>query len=358
MVLSPALLVRLRLGDRRRRPGGWAGPPPLLLLATVLGLLVAPMVGEDPPSAQPQATTVSHVVSSPPLTIEDPPVARRIGGVPASQGAQLVASARPLRLKPVHVGVASMNVFRKLSAAQAHRDIRSLTRRSGVDVVGWQEAERWGPALQSLRGWATRTFPLGKGRSELAVSWRSGKFRLVDARQRLVAYGVGSQDGRYPFGNRLVVVVTLEHRATGRLLTVINTHLPQAIEDLDRLGRWRPTINAFRARNQLERIAPIWRSAPGRWVVGTGDYNFDAGADARLRPVGGPRRVLARTAVSSYQALGTDVAPTFPENGRHIDYVFLDHDAAAQGLMKFTGHRVLRGFNSDHQPLVARLRLS
>ena len=225
-------------------------------------------------------------------------------------------------------------------------------------TFGWQEADRYGAVLRALPGWDTKTFPFGKKSSELAVSWRASEFRLVSAHQRQVAYGVSSRMGRYPFGNRLVAVVTLEHRDTGRKLTVINAHLPQAIEDLDRPGRWTSTINAFRARNQLARIASIWRDAPGRWIVGTGDYNFDAVADARHRLAGAPRRALGDSAVSSYRRLGHDVAPTFPKNGRRIDYVWADRKAYVEGRMRFTGHWVVGGLNSDHNALVAQLLLS
>ncbi len=178
--------------------------------------------------------------------------------------------------------------------------------------------------LRALPGWDTQTFQVGSRTTELAVSWRRDEFSLVSARQHRVADGVGYLEGRYPFANRLVAVVTLEHRATGRLLTVINTHLPQKIEDLDRPGRWTDTINAFRARAQLSRLADTWRHVPGRWIVGTGDFNFDAGSDARWLPMGGPRRALGDVAVSSYQRLGRDVASTFPEHGRQIDYVWAD----------------------------------
>ena len=180
----------------------------------------------------------------------------------------------------------------------------------------------------------------------------------MSAHQRQVALGVSWREGRYPFGNRLVATVTLRHRDTGRLLTVVDAHLPQKIEDLARPGRWTDTINAFRARNQLQRIATIWKQAPGRWVVGTGDFNFDARADARQHPAGGPIRALGPTAVSSYMKLGLDVPPTYPGNGRNIDYVWADRSAYAAGRIRFAGQWVIGGFRSDHNALLARLVLS
>jgi endonuclease/exonuclease/phosphatase family metal-dependent hydrolase len=326
------------------------------MLATLVGFGVAPFVDQAPAPPVPQASVVSSEVRTPRVVepnADRPPASLAHPG----RGGQLAAGVRPVRLKALRVGVASMNMYRQLSPEHARADALELTRRPTVDVVGWQEADRYGTVLHSLPGWDTKTFPFGKASSELAVSWRSSEFRLVTASQRQVALGISYRQGRYPFGNRLVAVVTLEHRESGRLLTVIDAHLPQAIEDLERPGRWRETINAFRARNQLARIASTWTSAPGRWVVGTGDYNFDAQADARYRPVGGPRRALAGTAVSTYQLLGTDVMATHWPTDRRIDYVWVDRAAYRHDKIAVTGQWVLNGFHSDHRPLVARLTL-
>ena len=349
-------VVRRDRREARRRPSRWTGPPPLLILATVLGFLVAPLLDHEESQA-PAAQGAIVSVAATPRSIE--PRIVRHPAQPSSQGGQVSTGVKPLRLAPVDVGVASMNMYRKLSSGHATQDARRLTSRSGVDVVGWQEAESFGGVLHHLPGFATKTFPYSGEDSELAISWRSSKFRLVAADQKRVAYGVSSAEGRYPFGNRLVAQVTLQQRETGRLLTVINVHLPQKIEDFsNRPGHWTDTINAFRARNQLERLATIWGQARGRWVVGTGDFNFDARADATNRPVGGPTRALRTTAVSSYEELGLKVAPTFPENGRNIDYVWADRGDYQSGRIAFDGQWVLGGFHSDHRPLLTRLTLT
>ncbi|GAW48760.1 MULTISPECIES: endonuclease/exonuclease/phosphatase family protein [unclassified Nocardioides] len=352
------MVRRVRLGRRTasERARTWAGPPPLLVLATLVGFGVVPFLDHSTSPPQPRAVVVAGDVRSP-RSVEQH-VALPPAALPPGQGGHLTSGLRPVTLKPVDVGVATMNMYRKLAPADAAADARRLTRHPGVDVVGWQEANRFGAVLHALPGWDTKTFPFGKRNSELAVSWRSSEFTLVSARQRQVARGISSLEGRYPFGNRLVATVTLKHRETGRLLTVIDVHLPQAIEDLDRPGHWRDTINAFRARNQLQRIAAAWHGAPGRWVVGTGDYNFDVRADARHRPAGGPRRALAGTAVSSYQALGTDVQPTHWPTDRRIDYVWVDRAALTEGEIRFRGQWVLGGFHSDHRPLFTKLVLS
>ena len=105
-------------------------------------------------------------------------------------------------------------------------------------------------------------------------------------------------------------------------------------------------------------LAAIWERVPGRWVLGTGDYNLDARADALHRLPGGPRRALGPTAVSSYMKLGTRLAPTFPGNDRHIDYVWADRQAYSEGRIRFARQWVLGGLNSDHNALIARLVLT
>ena len=327
------------------------------MIATLVAFGVVPFLDHGDPAPEPQAVVVSSGVRSPRLVdphVELPPASL----APPGRGGHLTTGIRPVQLKQVRLGVASMNMFRKLSASQARADARRLTGQRSVYVVGWQEADLFGPVLHSLPGWDTKTFARGDTDTELAVSWRRSEFTLVSARQRLAAYGVGYTEGLHPFSNRLVAVVTLKHRDTGRLLTVIDVHLPQAIEDLDAPGHWRDTINAYRARNQLRRIDSAWRAAPGRWVVGTGDYNFDARSDARVQPADGPRRTLADTAVSSYQLLGTDVIATHGPTDRRIDYVWVDRQARADGEIDVRDQWVLSGFHSDHRPLVARLVLS
>lgn len=343
-----------------RRAAGrvrWAGPPPLLVLATLLGFVVAPLVDQGSSAVAQQPAGIAALS---PRYVEPRIVhpARPTTDDSAARAGEAGSTADTLRLAPLEVGVASFNMFRQLTADQARADALSLTSRPGVDVVGWQEAETFGSVLHSLPDWTTKTFRYGDGNAELAVSWRSDEFRLVSARLRRVALGVSSTEGRYPFGNRLVAVVTLARRGTDQLLTVVNTHLPQKAEDPDRPGEWLDTINATRARAQIARLVDMWQHASGRWVVGTGDYNIDAGADARYRLRGGPLAELGKTAVSTYQRLGSDLGPTHPPTGRNIDYVWLDRSALRQGRIALNGQRVPGGFNSDHDPLIAWLTLT
>lgn len=349
------MVRRVRLGRRddvRRRRAAWAGPPPLLVLVTVLGVLVAPAVADDRPVAAPERSAPRSAEATP-RSIE-PHVVRPVE-LPGR--ARAAAEAAPLR-PAVDMGVASMNMLRLLTPAQASADARRLTADPAVDVVGWQEAQHFRSVLTSLPGWRTATFERRGDISELAVSWRGDAFRLVRSKLVYGIPGVRPDQGRYPFAGRRIAIVTLEHRASGRHLTVLNAHLPTMIEDEGVPGRWAATVNAGRARQHLARIARAWSRVESRWVVGTGDLNFDARADARQRPPGGPIRMLGRVAVSSYQALGVRTPPTYPALQRRIDYVWVDRAARRAGRMELLRHWVLPDFHSDHRPIVVRLRLT
>ncbi|WP_300404489.1 hypothetical protein [Nocardioides sp.] len=371
----------------------WAGPPPLLIAVTVLGILVAPAVshadagppaieqavlaGAEPgptstptPSTTPATTPATTPGRSGGASTRDPapdtesdvePEEDSQPGSDATTGAAPGSRPTVPPITPQKIGVASFNQYVQLSGAAGLDDARALTSRDGVDVVGWQEGFVAGPIYQALAedGWATRRYVRARGSRELAVSWRKDRFAFVGSALHKLADGVAEGDGRYPFGTRYALRVTLRDRATGEQLSVINTHLPQRIEDLEVPGTWRTTKNALRAARQLDRLAEIWERAPGRWVVGTGDYNIAALADQRARNSGGVVAAYAGVARSSYSLLGFEgLQPTHPYSGRFIDYVHVAQPALKKGRIEVLGQRTPGGLSSDHRPLVVRLKLS
>ncbi len=352
----------------------WAGPPPLLIAATVLGLIVAPAISHadagDPDLARPATAVLS--ASEPTSTPAAEPVAEstapptaspRIDGVPAPEVKKSTAPAKKQAepIRPRTIGVATFNQYVDLTTAEATADALALTARDAVSVIGWQEGFSNGPVYQRLvqDGWATKRYVATKGARELAVSWRKDEFALVGSALHKLADGVAEGDGLYPFGTRYALRVTLRDRATGERLSVLNTHLPQRVEDLDNPGTWRTTKNAQRAARQLERLTELWEQAPGRWVVGTGDYNIAALADQRARNDGGIVRAYAGIARSSYSVLGfAGLAPTHPTSKRFIDYVHVAAPALRVGRIELLRQRTPRGLTSDHRPLLVRMRLS
>ncbi len=339
------------MGSAVRAP--WTGPPLLLIAVTVLGFVIAPLVSssDNASAGEPQGQVQ--------LSSGDPaqPAAGGLGADTSERGAP--KGAPPLEPIPRQVvGVATFNVFRQLTSSQMLSDARTLAANPAIDIIGWQEGWDSAPVYADLqpRGWTTKRFP--KGAKELAVSWRRSQFEFVGADQRLVARGVSDESGRYPFGDRWAIRVTLRARDSGELISVLNTHLPQAIENLDNPGHWRPTYNSARARVQLSRFARMWDRAPGRWVIGTGDYNVDARAESRERPYGGLSRMFAGRAVSSYSVLGKDIASTHPISGRQIDYVYAARQDVRQERLSFLDQRTIPGLNSDHRALLVKFALT
>ncbi len=338
------------MGSAERAP--WTGPPLLLIAVTVLGFAIAPLVSSSDGASAGEPQGQVQLSSGQPAETGE-----RMAADSAERG---TPEAGPV-LQPIPkqvVGVATFNVFRQLSYSDMLADARTLAANPDIDIIGWQEAWDSAPVFSAIesQGWTTKRFP--NSAKELAVSWRPSEFKLVGADQRLVARGISDETGRYPFGDRYAIRVTLRDRDTGELVSVLNTHLPQAIENLDRPGHWRPTYNSARARTQLTRMARMWDRAPGRWVIGTGDYNVDARAEARERPVGGLSRMFAGRAVSSYAVLGKDIAPTHPISGRQIDYVYAARKDVRQERLKFIDQRTIPGLNSDHRALLVRFALT
>lgn len=279
---------------------------------------------------------------------------------PVAASRPVVAAPLPGRVEAT-IGVVSFNALRHLPPRRARQDWDRLTARDDVDLVGWQESKS--PAFRELfpryvdEGWETWRWPDADGPISLAVTWRTATLELLDVAAEKVHRGGYPRETDNPFPARWVVTARFRHRATGRAVTLLNTHVNQGIETGE---GWQDNLNARFARRHLARLAELWRTAPGEVVVGTGDYNFDHADDARAQPRGGITRRFAGRATSSYEALGLDgLLPT--RRTRWIDYVFLADRHLRRpdgtGRAQFARHRVLRGYHSDHRPLLARIRL-
>ncbi|PWN03839.1 hypothetical protein DJ010_07165 [Nocardioides silvaticus] len=259
------------------------------------------------------------------------------------------------------VGVASFNVYRHLPRRDAMADALRLTRDDRVDVIGWQEtrADYFPDVRRRLegKGWDTWQLWEPDGPFWLAVSWRRADYELVDGAWTEVHGGAGKQRTDLPYPPRGYVVVTLRHRDSGRLLTVVDTHLNQGIETGD---GFTDRVNADDAKEHLRELADVWDEVPGDLVVGTGDFNFDHADDVAARPEGGILDTQDGHATSSYDVLGLGgVEPT--RGDRWIDYVWIADRtlrvrARDEGTGQFVEHRSLDGYASDHRPLVAQIR--
>lgn len=259
------------------------------------------------------------------------------------------------------IGVASFNVYRHLPRRDAMADALRLTGDERVDVIGWQEtrADYFPDVKRRLagRGWGTWQLWEPDGPFWLAVSWRRDQFSLVDGSWTETHGGGGKQRTDLPFPPRGYIVVTLRHRGSGKLLTVVDTHLNQGIETGD---EFTDTVNADYSKRHLQALTQVWDDVPGDLVVGTGDFNFDFLDDFRARPAGGIWDTQHGYATSSYEVLGLDgVEPT--RSSRWIDYVWIADrtlrvSAKDRGSGQFVRHESLGGYESDHRPLLAQIR--
>ena len=293
---------------------------------------------------------------------DDRPV--RVG---APDSAEPAAPRRAPRLRGEvldTIGVVSYNALRRLPYERAEHDWERLTSRPRIDLIGWQESKS--QAFRDLypryreRGWETWHYPDPGGPISLAFSWRRSTFELKDVAIRRMHRGGYPRETDAPFPARWVVQAELRHRASGRTVTLLNTHVNQTIETGQRFER---NLNARRAKVHLRKLSRLWNAVPGDVVVGTGDYNFDYADDSEARPAGGISRRFEGEALSSYDALGLrGVTPT--RTTRWIDYVWLSTDSVRGrggvgdgGTAQFATHRSLNGFRSDHRPMLARIRL-
>lgn len=248
------------------------------------------------------------------------------------------------------ITVASVNINRYMPRAKVLRDRDAALSRGSLDVIGWQEADKYRESFDAYasKGWET-TRP--NGASGCPISWRRSVFEFVSTRTVLLnAAHHGGPAATWTA--RTAHVLTLKHRATGQHVTVINAHMVPHIENHSRPGTPRSNLASRVASRALKRLANIYASSASATTIGTGDLNWDYLADSRVRS---PRYVLGRlgpVAESSYERLGTQ--GLLPTHGtRLIDYVFLQRNSKAQ----FLSHRTLQGYRSDHRPLLAKVSL-
>lgn len=261
------------------------------------------------------------------------------------------------------LGVVSYNIHRVQSLEEFTAEALRMVALPGVGIVGWQEAMDHRASFPALleQGWETAYF---SGAKENPISWDSAVFDFLGAAQHRMHEAYPGRSGVQRPG-RWVALVTLRHRPTGFRVTVLNTHVASRGESWERLGTWRDNATAPRVREHLARQAQMWQNVPGRYVIGMGDLNIDARADAANVLPGGPVDRFRLRALSNWQALGTDgIAKTLdlpagPHRGMPLlyDYVFASARSISARWLRFVSHEALAGWNSDHTPLLVRFEL-
>ena len=184
---------------------------------------------------------------------------------------------------------------------------------AGADLVGWQEIEDLDEvaALRALPGFA-HFLPGGAGNA-VAISWRTEVFERVGRGQSLLVH----RGQPHVTPARHINVVRLRHRATGTVISRINTQIVHHIEVAGHPRVYRGA-EAQRYDEQLARAQKhiaLLRETIRRYgekgpVVFGGDLNVDYLAEDRLRPD-------RRTPWFPLTALGSVVTFDMPGVGTH-----------------------------------------
>lgn len=269
--------------------------------------------------------------------------------------------------RPSDVVVATANLYTRLPWPAAQADLDRLA--SGADLIGLNEVtpER----ARQIAAWtAQRTGWELVRPTDVRSRWSGSNAVLVrtrtfDTLQRGVVFGSRASMRGYRIDSRWITWVQLREKRSGRPLVYLQTHMDAAVEH-----NGRPRGNAApRVRNNVQYMSTLSRMVQAfqtnHEVLVGGDWNVDARADRQVQHPQLPftrleaRNQAARPGLrSTYSLLGFGVPPTSRyAGGRWIDYLAIWTRPEDEAKAVVTGHQVLTGVNSDHNPLVATVRL-
>lgn len=228
----------------------------------------------------------------------------------------------------------TVNLNIKNNPPMPHDKLMHDVRKAAVagDLIGWNEIapKSYFAAIKALGpGWAH--YMPSPNVVQTPISWKKSKFKKLDAGVVKMHHGLA---GVSP--NRYVTWVRLQDRKTGQTIVRMNTHTVsgafsnkhQSHRDW-RVEHWQEHIQ------KLEKLIQKF-SAKGDTVIVGGDFNRN-----------------------HYPVLGKNVKyDTSLKEGTHgsatLDYLMHAPDKS----IKTVRGRVLRGFNSDHDAVVVKYRLT
>lgn len=273
------------------------------------------------------------------------------------------------RAKRSMIKIATLNTAAFQPRARAVDDVRRLAR-SGVDVMGLQEmasAKRRSQVdrqLVSCRGcrWASYV-PAGSTRASTPIYWKRTQYKLLRRGSVLVTppTRVGSQGaGPARLNAKYITWVRLQDRATGRTLWVLNNHAVPSVQGRrggpdkrqpERLRLYKQHMIKLQARVQAF-------TRKGGLVFVIGDFNVNFRTDRRTRSHRFPTYRLGRVGLrNSYGPLGEPAIGTHVvrsgKSRRLIDHVWF----APRDSLEPRRLRLLRGYSSDHRPVVVKFEL-
>lgn len=319
------------------------------------GAAVAPagaVAGGPTPSALPSEIPVLAL----PPTVPTP-------GIPLASAEALAAAL----MRTTDITVATANLYVRLPWEKARADLDRLATRAGLIGLNEISPER----AAQIRGWVAAnpgwvfvrpTYAGNRWSGSNAVLVRTEQYDVLD---NGVVFGSRASMPGYRVDSRWITWVQLVERTTARPLVYLQTHMDAAVET-----RGYPRQRAGARLSNNEQYMATLRAMAASFartheVVVGGDWNVDANADRRVRSARLPfQRLEDAGAVdrdglrSSYTLLGFGVPPTSNHAGnRYIDYLALWIRTAGSSAT-MVRHEVLTGAHSDHNPLLATIRLT
>lgn len=252
--------------------------------------------------------------------------------------------------------ITSYNMFHGIGPARAKAELRRLWGQS--DILGLQECHH-GDRGQVLAN-APDVWSLYRpaGGHEPPIMWRNTVFTKLAEGSRTLSTSDGSGSARPA---RVVNWVRLRHKPTQSVLTVINYHWENAAAFrgyFDRHSRPSAARHVERYKEQMPKMMELFRDmAKYGPILHTGDFNVNIRKDLQLRNHGLPTATFRNIDMRScWDILGTP--PIGTHGGVHgsvFDAVWLKNKTPGQ--VRLIRAKVLRGYASDHRPVVVRARI-
>lgn len=283
--------------------------------------------------------------------IAGPSIAATGGGAEADSSPAYARVAASTDTVPVRV--ATYNIHNDASYTAARSAVNRLVPKA--DVIGLQEfySPHRIPIMLELavQGWAFYK-PLFTGADP--VLYDTSVFDFVSGDPVELTGGIEVEDPKASFRIRYsrpsyATVVRLRHKASGRLVTVVNAHLIARATKDGRPHKQVPLRVAAYKRGMAVVASTVAREAESATVYAVGDWNIHYNFDARERVRTFPFRQFKRLGFESVWKTRKPNRATINSTGV-IDGVWAANaPARAKVLGRFP--------ESDHRPVVAKYRL-
>ena len=294
-----------------------------------------------------------------------------VSGVLAAIPTVSLSAAAAEAEEPVGLKIATYNVHGGLSVSKAVGDITTLAGNTGADVISLQEMgsrTRRDTLRAQLVDCETceldAHMPLSGPEASTPILYRSDRFELQDSGSLKVSEAtyVGPEGaGPSTLKAKFVNWVSLLDLQSGQTVYILNNHVVPSVQAKDGGPNYKLPERLELYRKHMTGLQSLVRqfSGTGALVFVTGDFNVNYRKDRVVRAKMFPYMRLGSLATRpTWYTLGEPATGTHVlENGfdkRVIDYVF--HGANEAVTVK--SQAILRGYASDHRPVLAGYGLS